>query len=183
MSDYLSEAKAVAAEADLLHSAAEVEAALDRMASEIKAAVGDDNPIMVCVMTGAVVPMGMLMPRLDFALEIDYIHATRYGRNTTGGELEWKVKPHKPLAGRVVVLVDDILDQGNTLEALVHYCEQQGASKVYSAVLVEKIRARDIDIKADFVGLEVVDRYLYGYGMDYKGYWRNAAGIYAAKDL
>ncbi len=183
MTDYLAEAVKVAEDAELLHSHAEVEAALDRMAAEIKAAVGNDNPIMVCVMTGAVVPMGMLMPRLDFPLEIDYIHATRYGRNTSGGELEWKVKPHKPIAGRVVVLIDDILDEGNTLDALMQYCRDEGVTKVYSAVLVEKIRKRNIDIHADFVGIKVVDRYLYGYGMDYKGYWRNGAGIYAVKGL
>ncbi len=151
------------------------------MAIKIKQQLGEQNPLVLCVMTGDLVPAGMLLPRLDFALNLDYIHATRYGHKTEGGELEWIVKPSKPLKDRIVLLVDDILDEGLTLEAIIHDCKSAGAKAVYSAVLVEKIRSRSIDIKADFVGVEVEDRYLFGFGMDYKGYLRNAAGIYAVK--
>ena len=181
MADYLKESTKVMAEADLLCSQQQIEVALDVMAVKIKQQLGDQNPLVLCVMTGGLVPAGMLLPRLDFPLNLDYIHATRYGHNTQGGELEWIVKPSKPLKDRIVLLVDDILDEGLTLEAIVHDCKSAGAKAVYSAVLVEKIRARSIDIKADFVGVEVEDRYLFGYGMDYKGYLRNAAGIYAVK--
>ncbi len=181
MSDYLKESQEIMKEADLLCSQQQIEAGLDVMAVNIKQQLGDQNPLVLCVMTGGLVPAGMLLPRLDFPLNLDYIHATRYGHKTEGGKLEWIVKPSKPLKDRVVLLIDDILDEGLTLEAIIHDCKSAGAKAIYSAVLVEKIRARRIDIKADFVGVEVEDRYLFGFGMDYKGYLRNAAGIYAVK--
>lgn len=182
-SEYLEESKQVMKEAELLCSKAEVEAAFDKMAAQISARLADKNPLVLCVMTGGVIPAGMLLPRLDFPLMTDYIHATRYGHNTEGGSLDWIVKPHKPLKDRVVLLVDDIFDEGLTLEAIAHDCKQAGASEVYSAVLVEKVRSRPTRMRVDFVGLEVEDRYLFGYGMDYKGYLRNAAGIYAVKGM
>ena len=183
MSDYLEEARKVMSEADLLCSEEQVEAALDAMAEAITEKLADQNPLVLCVMTGAVIPAGMLLPKLHFPLNIDYIHATRYGHNTSGGTLEWIVRPSKPLKDRVVILIDDILDEGATLAAIIEDCKAAGAKAVYSAVLVEKIRARTHAVEADFVGLHVEDRYLFGYGMDYKGYLRNAPGIYAVKGL
>ena len=183
MSNYLEESQQAMKEADLLCSPEQIAAALDRMAVQIKQQLGEQNPLVLCVMTGGVVPTGMLLPRLDFPLTLDYIHATRYGHNTQGGELEWIVRPSKPLKDRVVLLIDDILDEGLTLEAIIHDCKNAGAKAVYSAVLVEKIRQRPTAIKADFVGVDVEDRYLFGYGMDYKGYLRNAAGIFAVKGM
>ena len=182
-SEYLEEAKKVMSEADLLCTKEQVEAAFDKIAAEITATLADKNPLVLCVMTGAVIPAGLLLPRLNFPLMTDYIHATRYGHNTEGGELDWVVKPHKPLKDRVVLLIDDIFDEGLTLEAIAHDCKAAGATEVYTAVLVEKIRQRRTKLKVDFIGLEVEDRYLFGYGMDYKGYLRNAAGIYAVKGM
>ena len=179
----LEESKQVMQEADLLCSKQQVEAAFDKLAAEISIKLADKNPIVLCIMTGGVIPAGMLLPRLDFPLMTDYIHATRYGHKTEGGELDWIVKPHKPLKDRVVLLVDDIFDEGLTLEAILHDCKEAGATEVYSCVLVEKLRQRKSKMKVDFVGLEVEDRYLFGYGMDYKGYLRNAAGIYAVKNM
>jgi len=181
--EYLEESIQVMQEADLLCDKQQVEAGFDKMAAEITSKLADKNPIVLCIMTGGVIPAGMLLPRLDFPLTTDYIHATRYGHNTQGGELDWIVKPHKPLKDRVVLLVDDIFDEGLTLEAIAHDCKEAGAAEVYSAVLVEKIRQRSSKMKVDFVGLDVEDRYLFGYGMDYKGYLRNAAGIYAVKGM
>ncbi len=181
MTNYLDEAKSVYAEADCLCSPEQIEAALDRMAVDITRELATQNPLVLCVMVGAAIPAGQLLPKLDFPLEVDYIHATRYGRETTGGELQWIVKPSHPLKGRVVLLIDDVLDEGLTLLALIEACIEAGAKAVLSAVLVEKLRSRPVDIKADFTGLELADRYLFGYGMDYKGYLRNAAGIYAVK--
>ena len=181
MSEYLEESIHIYKEADLLCDEQTVEAALDRMAARISERLGEKNPLVITIMTGGLIPAGMLLPRLDFPLNIDYIHATRYGHKTSGGLLDWKVRPHQPLQGRVVLLIDDILDEGLTLEAIVEDCRKAGAAEVHTAVLVEKIRPRTAEIEADFVGLEVEDRYLFGYGMDYKGYLRNAPGIYAVK--
>ena len=168
--------------ADLLHSPQAVDAALDKLAAELKAEVGDSNPLLLCIMTGGIVPAGLLLPRLDFPLQVDYLHASRYRGKTHGGELNWIVKPSSSLRGRVVVLIDDIHDEGLTLASIRHECKGAGASKVYSAVLINKIHDRKNNTSADFVGLDVEDRYVFGCGMDYKGYWRNAPGIYAVKE-
>lgn len=131
-------------------------------------------------MIGGMVPLGNLLVRLDFPLEVDYVHATRYKGEITGGDIEWKVKPSTDLRGRTVLIVDDILDGGATLAAIIDEINAMGAQKVYSAVLVDKYRKRLPNglQKADFVGLEVDDHYIFGYGMDYNEYLRNAPGIF-----
>lgn len=175
------EIRRVRAEAECLHDRPAVEAAFDRMAAAIRTRLEGSNPLVLCVMTGALIPAGHLLTRLDFPLQVDYLHATRYRHRTQGGTLEWKARPQLPLTGRHVLVIDDILDEGHTLAAILAYCREAGASSVSSAVLVDKRRPRDHDLRPDFVGLEIEDRYVFGYGMDYKGYLRNAAGIYAVK--
>lgn len=170
-------------EADCLHDQQAVEAALDKMATAIGSVMHNRNPLVLCVLTGAIIPAGHLLTRLPFPMQIDYIHATRYRGKTSGGELNWKVRPTHALKDRTVLVVDDILDEGITLAAILEHCRQEGASEVYSAVLVEKQHDRKNGLQADFVGLRTEDRYLFGYGMDYKDYLRNAPGIYAVKGL
>jgi len=164
--------------AQLLYTREEVESALDRMAEELTGKVSDSNPILLAVMNGGLIPLGMLLPRLDFPLRVDYLHATRYRERTFGTDLQWKKTPEYSLTGETVVVVDDILDEGYTLRSILDYCQEQGAAEVVSVVLVQKIHQRGNDMKADIVGLTTPDEYLFGYGMDYKGYWRNASGIY-----
>jgi hypoxanthine phosphoribosyltransferase len=169
--------------ADCLRSAEEVDAALSRMAREITEQLDGTKPVVFCVMNGGLFMTGKLADKLPFALELDYIHATRYGTETSGGKLDWKVKPQRSLQGRTVLLVDDILDEGVTLEEIIRYCEAEGAAKVYTAVLVDKIHDRKVTgLKADFVGLYVEDRFLFGCGMDIAGYWRNLPALYAMKE-
>lgn len=166
-----------------LHGSQEVEAALDDMAADIRAALEHSNPILLCIMNGGLIVTGSLATRLQFPLQIDYLHATRYRDKTVGSDLQWRSYPSLSLAGRHVLIVDDILDQGATLQSVFEYCKEQGAERVLIAVLVNKRHARKLTtLTADFVGLEVEDYYLFGYGMDYKGYLRNAAGIYAVDE-
>ncbi|MGZ5056673.1 MAG: hypoxanthine-guanine phosphoribosyltransferase [Methylobacter sp.] len=178
----LEEIKHVQATADLLHSEQEVEAAIDKMAQQINIALADHNPLLLCVMNGGVVTFGKLLTRLSIPLTIDVINASRYQNQTSGGSIDWRIKPETPLKGRTVLIVDDILDEGITLQALDQYCREQGATAVYSAVLVDKILDHEKPVTADFIGLKVENRYVFGYGMDYKGYLRNAPGIYACKE-
>lgn len=163
-----------------LFSKREIDEALDKMAVEISYRLSDENPILLCVVVGGIVPLGNLLPRLNFPLEVDYVHATRYQDDIVGKELVWKVKPQKSLKGRTVLVVDDILDGGVTLGRIVDYCREAGAAEVLSAVLLEKEDARLSEglPNADFHGLRVENHYVFGYGMDYKGYLRNAPGIY-----
>ena len=178
----LEEIKHVQASADLLHSEQEVEAAIDKMAQEINIALAERNPLLLCVMNGGVVTFGKLLTRLTIPLTIDAINASRYQNQTTGGSIDWLLKPETPLKDRTILIVDDILDEGITLKAIYQYCREQGATAVYSAVLVDKILDHQKPVAADFIGLKVENRYLFGYGMDYKGYLRNAPGIYACKE-
>ncbi|HEY0721464.1 MAG TPA: hypoxanthine-guanine phosphoribosyltransferase [Gammaproteobacteria bacterium] len=177
------EAQRVYKEAECLHDRTEVETAIKRMAGEITAALQGENPLVLCVMSGALIPAGILLTHLDFPLELDYVHATRYCGATAGGGLNWLARPRTRLRDRTVLVVDDILDEGVTLAAILDDCRKQGAHKVLSAVLVEKKHQRKNGLKADFVGLEVADRYIFGFGMDYKEYLRNAPGIFAVKGL
>ena len=170
-------------ESDLLVGEADVVAAIARIAEEMTAELKDANPVLICCMNGGLVFAGQLLTKLVFPLHVDYVHATRYGHEFNGVALDWKVRPQTDLKGRTVVLLDDILDEGVTLSAIADYCRQQGAAKIMMAVLVEKLHLRKVTpgMRADFTGIEVGDRFLFGYGLDYKGYWRNAPGIYAVK--
>jgi hypoxanthine phosphoribosyltransferase len=175
------QAQQVYQQAERLYSLEEVEQALDRIAVEITTRLADEEPLVLPVMNGALIPAGRLLSRFDFPLRLDYIHVTRYREQTWGGNLTWVRKPAIPMTGQTVLIIDDILDEGQTLKALVEACRDMGAEAVYSAVLCEKMHVRKANIKADFLALQVPDRYVFGYGMDYKGFLRNAPGIFAVK--
>lgn len=169
--------------ADRLFSMAEIETAMDAMASAINDRLRHRNPLLLAVMTGGLFPTGMLLARLDFPLQMDYIHPTRYGDHTSGGELQWIREPPADLAGRTVLLIDDLLDHGLTLQAAVERCLDNNAEEVLTAVLlVKSMRERAGLAVTDFFGLTSADRYVFGAGMDYKTYWRNCPGIFAVKD-
>ena len=176
------EAQAVLTQADCLYNAQQVDDALDRMAQKLNDRLRSSDPLVICVLRGGLIPTGLLMPRLQFPLQMDYLHATRYDEGTQGGEIQWIVTPSSSLLERTVLLVDDILDEGHTLAAIINGCKASGAKEVLSAVLVNKIHDRKNNLIADFCELDVEDRYVFGYGMDYKGYLRNANGIYAVND-
>lgn len=171
-------------EADCLYSAEAVDGAIARIARDISAVLADTLPLVYCVMTGGLVFAGKLLPQLNFPLEASYVHATRYRGGTQGGELHWRMPPAECLQGRTVLLVDDILDEGATLQAIIEDCRRRGAERILTTVLVEKQHARKQhpELHCDFVGLKVPDRYVFGSGMDYQEYWRNAPGIYAVKE-
>src|SRR5690606_547429 len=175
----------VMAEADCLYDNAQVEAAIADVAHRINQKLGESNPVVFCVMNGGLIFAGKLLPLLDFPLELSYLHATRYRNETSGAELFWKATPEVSFIDREVLIIDDILDEGHTLAAIIDFCRHAGASAVHTAVLIDKQHDRKArpGLSADFAGLPCVDRYIFGYGMDYKGYWRNAAGIFAVKGL
>jgi hypoxanthine phosphoribosyltransferase len=167
--------------AELLISEAEVQAAIMKMAEQIAYDLGDSSPLVMCVMGGSVVFTGQLLPRLNFPLDFDYVQATRYRDQTEGSYLVWKVMPGENVRGRTVLLLDDILDEGVTLDSIKRACLQQGAKQVKIAVLVEKELNRPKPVSADYIGLQVPDRYVFGCGMDIYGWWRNLPAIYALK--
>ncbi len=169
-------------ESDLVASANEVQGAIRRLASEIEQRLADAYPMVLAVMGGAVVFAGQLLPQLRFPLDFDYIHASRYGAATRGAGVDWKVSPPGLVKGRTVLVVDDILDHGETMSVIRDRLLQLGASRFHCAVLVEKTLGMNKPIKADFVGLRIPDRFVFGCGMDAKGYWRNLPEIRAMKE-
>ena len=185
MSADLAHIRQVMTEADCLYTEAQIEAAIDKMAVAINSELAERNPVVFCVINNRLIFTGKLLPRLNFPLELSYLHATRYRNETSGGDLFWKAKPEVSFIDRDVLIIDDILDEGHTLGAIIDFCRHAGASNVYTAVLIDKDHQRKArpDLKADFIGLPCIDRFIFGYGMDYKGYWRNAPGIYAVKGL
>jgi hypoxanthine phosphoribosyltransferase len=175
-------AKDILGAAERIFSATVVAQTVKRMAAEITMQLSDEYPLVLCVMGGAVVFTGQLLPLLGFPLSFDYLHVSRYDNEIHGGEINWKVTPHENVKGRVVLVLDDVLDEGITLAAIRERVMSHGAAAFYSAVFAEKDIGRPKPIRADFVGVVLPNRYAFGFGMDIHGAWRNLPAIYALKD-
>ena len=177
------EAEQILAEADLIFDAETVDNAVTRLSREITAKLASSNPLVISVMGGAIIFTGKLLPLLNFPLDFDYVHATRYGSATLGGKMQWVVEPRISLAGRTILLLDDILDEGITLETIRQHLLNNGAAECITAVFADKAIGREKPLKPDFVGLTLPNRFVFGFGMDVRGAWRNLPAIYAVKGL
>lgn len=170
---------------DLLFDRAQLQSAIQRMASEVRRDYAQDDrpPLFLTVMNGGMLFGALMALDLGFDVEFDYLHATRYRGDTTGRGVDWLRKPAVPLLKRRVLLIDDILDEGHTLNAVIQACEAEGAADVRVAVLARKVHDRCVPgLTGDYVGVEVPDRYVFGFGMDYYEQGRNLPGIYALRD-
>lgn len=176
----MKEFSAALASADLIHDEVALKAAIARLGGEIDTALEGRPAVFMTVMQGALPFAGQLATAIKAPLVFDYVHATRYRGATSGGELDWRKRPSTSLAGATVLLVDDILDEGHTLKAIRDFCLAEGAVRVLIAVLCEKRHDRCVPgLAADFIGIDVPDRYVFGYGMDYNEQGRNLPAIYA----
>ena len=178
----IDDAWAMLARSEVVADADAVDAALERLAAAITAGLSQANPLVLVLMRGAMVFAGWLLPRLRFPLEVDYVDLSRYGEKLRGGEVSWRVEPPAQVRGRVVLALDDILDGGQTLCAVRERVLALGAKRFQCAVLVEKQLAHAKPIVADFVGLPVPDRFVFGCGMDARGLWRNLPEIRALRE-
>ena len=169
--------------AELIYSQDAVNEAISNIANQLNIEYANKCPLVLCVMGGAVYFTGQLLSKLTFALELDYVQATRYLDNTSGGDIKWAVMPKDNVSNRAVLLIDDILDEGVTLKAVADKCFSKGAISVKIAVLLDKQLSKHKPISADFIGLTVSNRYVFGCGMDVYGWWRNLPAIYALKDI
>ena len=169
-------------EAQLLCDAQTVRGAIERLAREITQRLLDANPLVLVVMRGGVFFAGQLLPLLKFPLELDYVHASRYGKETTGGILEWKSLPPQAVRDRCVLVLDDILDAGETLSAIRADLLARGAQSCHLAVLTEKDTGKTKPVRPDFVGIRLPNRYVFGCGLDVRGAWRNLPEIYALRE-
>ncbi len=171
-------------QADLLFDEAQIASAVDSMAAGITRDLADKNPLVICVMNGGLILTSEITQRLTFPLQMDFLQATRYQGDVSGvDQVDWLVRPRHNLDGRHVLIVDDILDEGLTLIEIQAYCRKQGAASVHTAVLLKKRHDRCHEqARSDYTGLEVEDRYVFGFGMDYKHYLRNLPAIYAVRE-
>ena len=178
----LAEAIQIRETARQLVAPAQVSLALDRMAAAATEALAHENPLVLSVMNGGAFTAVELCQRLNFPHELDFVHVTRYDGDLVGGELSWRAWPERDLSGRTVLVVDDIIDHGETLRAICERLRRAGAGNVYVAVLViKRLDQPRVRVDVDFAGLEIEDVYVFGCGLDYKGYWRGLTGIYAVE--
>ena len=182
MSADLEHIRQIMREADCLYTEAQVEEAIAKVGAHITREMADTNPVVFCVMNGGLIFAGKLLTHLQFPLEASYLHATRYRNETSGGDLFWKAKPEVSFIDRDVLIVDDILDEGFTLAAIVERMRELGVAACYTAVATDKLNGKKKPLEADFVALTVPDRFVFGYGMDVRGKWRNLPAIYAVKE-
>lgn len=169
--------------AEVVATEADVQRAYERLAVELQPAIFANDCVLLGVMLGGLIPMARLSTMLNGDFSMDYCQVSRYRGATRGGELEWLQPPRISLAGRAVLLVDDIFDEGITLDFVVDACRGLGAASVTSVVLVRKRHDRvAVAMRPDLVGLEVEDRYVFGCGMDYRHRWRHLTAIYALRD-
>lgn len=174
------------ANSEVLHDRATVEQAIDAMAVRIAADFAGSVPVFLTVMHGGLpfaARLSLALGARGLDLAFDYLHATRYRGATSGGELAWKHRPATPLGGRRVLLVDDIVDEGHTLQQVRAWCLAEGAADVRIAAMVVKRHGRCVPgLVADYAGLDVPDRYVFGYGMDYHEQGRNLPAIHALRE-
>lgn len=169
--------------ADLIHSSQAIDRALNGLALELNREYLGKQVLVLVIMNGGLVTTGQLLPKLDFQLEVDYVHATRYGNNTRGSEVVWSAKPKQDLQDKHILLVDDIYDEGITLAEVIKFVDSQHPASLKTALLLNKAHDRKAEgARADYSALTVPDRYVFGFGMDYKGFLRNVPGIYAVAD-
>lgn len=170
-------------DATVVATEADVQRAYERLAAELQAAIFSHDCVLLGVMMGGLIPMARLAGLLSGDFSMDYCQVSRYRGATSGGDLEWLQPPRTDLVGRTVLLVDDIFDEGITLDYVVRACRELGATRVISSVLVRKRHTRvATGTRPDLVGLEVEDRYVFGCGMDYRHRWRHLPAIYALRD-
>ncbi len=180
----VAEAEAILREADCLFDADAVRRAYDELARRINQDYSGTLPLILCVMNGGLYASSEITQRLRFAFELDYLHATRYRGATQGGGLIWKRQPDTALEGRDVLVIDDILDEGHTLVAIRKALQEFNPRSLKVAVLAEKVHdRRAVQAHAEYIGLAVPDRYVFGCGMDVRELWRQLPGIYAVKNL
>lgn len=170
-------------EVDCLFNNDEVEVVIGCVVEVINCDFGEINLVVFCVMNGGLIFFGKLFLLFDFFFELFYLYVICYCNEIFGGELFWKVKLEIFFIDCDVLIIDDIFDEGYIFLVIIDFCKYVGVCVVYIVVLVDKEYECKVwfDFKVSFIGFYCVDCYVFGYGMDYKGYWCNVVGIFVVK--
>ncbi len=171
--------QALIRKSSVIYSEIEIKTVIKNIADQVNQTIKTDDLYVLCVMNGALIFAGQLLPRLEKNIKYSYIHATRYAASLTGGPIHWLVKPSKDIEGETVLILDDILDEGITLREIVTTCEAMKAKAIYTAVLFDKDIVKEKSYIPNFIGLKVPNRFVFGYGLDCKGLGRNLPHLYA----
>ncbi len=159
--------------------ASDIKRAIWQMADKINRDLKDKNPLMVCILNGSFMFSADLMKLVEFPCQISFVKLASYEGMGSTGKVKELIGFNEELKGRTVVLLEDIVDTGVTVENSVEQLLQTGASEVIVATLLYKPQACKRDIKLDYVGMEIPNDFIVGYGLDYNGYGRNLPDIYS----
>ena len=171
--------QALIRKSSVIYSEIEIKTVIKNIADQVNQTIKTDDLYVLCVMNGALIFAGQLLPRLEKNIQYSYIHATRYAASLTGGPIHWLVKPPIDIEGKTVLILDDILDEGITLREIAATCLAMKAKAIYTAVLFDKEITQEKSYFPNFIGLKVPNRFVFGYGLDCKGLGRNLPHLYA----
>ena len=159
--------------ASVLLTEEQIQARVAEMAAELADEYRDKHPLLIGVLKGSIVFLSDLMRRLCFPLEIDLVCCSSYGHSSeSSGEVRLRLDLSKELAGRHVLLVEDIVDTGLTLSRLCDLLRERQPASLKVCCLLSKPSRREVDMQPDYVGFEIPDEFVVGYGLDYAERYR-----------
>jgi hypoxanthine phosphoribosyltransferase len=169
---------------DPLFTPAEVQSTVARLADEIRRDYGDKNPVLLGVLKGCFVFMADLVRALDMPLETEFLSLTSYGpgRTQSRGRIEVIEGLRKPVRGRHVLIVEDIVDTGMTVDFTLRYVRRRRPASVRVCALFDKPSRRRVHVPIDYIGITVPDRFLVGYGLDIDERFRYLPGLYCLRE-
>ncbi|WP_373841999.1 hypoxanthine phosphoribosyltransferase [Limosilactobacillus sp.] len=158
----------------VLFTKEDIEKATDRLAKQLTADYRDKRPLVVSVLTGAVLFTVDMLEKMDIMAQLDFIDVSTYfGGTQSTGNLKLIHDLNSDVRGRDVLIMEDIVDSGHTLKFLIDLLKKRGAKSIKTASMMDKPEGRKYDVKVDYYGVQVPNEFLVGYGLDYKGFYRN----------
>lgn len=169
---------------EILYTPGDIQSAVDRLAREIRRDFGNKNPVLLGVLKGCFVFMADLVRALDMPLEAEFISLSSYGpaRTESSGKITVVQGLRKPVRGRHVIVVEDIVDTGITVDYTLRYLKRRRPASLEVCALFDKTARRRIHVPIDYLGFKVPDCFLVGYGLDYDERFRYLPGLYCLKE-
>ena len=156
----------------------QIEEAVQKIAHQMEKELADKNPLFLVILNGAFMFASDLFKNLNFPAEISFIKFSSYSGTKSTGEVKQLIGINEKLEGRVVVLIEDIVDSGISMEKILEYLKTENVSDLKIATLLFKPAAYKKNFKIDYIGLEIPNDFIVGYGLDYNGQARNFKDIY-----
>lgn len=172
------------AQLDPLFTAQEINATVQRLAREINKDYKDKNPLLVGILKGCFIFMADLVRNLDIAAEVEFVALSSYGqgKRESSGKVIVVKGLRTPVKGRDILIIEDIVDTGTTLNFFLDYLKSKKPASVKVCALFDKAPRRETEIPIDYLGLSVPDKFIVGYGLDCDEKYRHLPGIYCLED-